>query len=171
MHEGSRRGPASLATKPALPPENPGPPQRQQTTGPTARRHGDASATDWNDRLATARPEEFTDLFHKAVTEDFGAVACLHQMLETASEWCRTHGARSSASELDALATRLTDLGDEFHLVGENVDHEIRARSHRAAAAACPSPAASAWGSTPGEQNGAPTPAPPPAARPLPRSR
>ncbi|QHC26771.1 hypothetical protein GR130_08380 [Streptomyces sp. GS7] len=142
------------------------------TTSSTVRRHGDASATDWNDRLATARPEEFTDLFHEAVTEDFGTVARLHQILETASQWCHTHDARSSASALDTLTTRLTDLGDELHLVGENVNHEIRTRSHRAAAAAArPSPVASAWGSAPGEQIGTPTPAPPSTARPLPRSR
>ncbi|MET8412038.1 hypothetical protein ABZV34_28715 [Streptomyces sp. NPDC005195] len=126
---------------------------------------------DWNDRLAAARTEEFTDLFHEAVTKDFGAVAHLHQMLETASEWCRAHGARSSASELGAIASRLTDLGEELHLVTENVDHEICSRSHRAAAAARLSPAASARGTSPGQQSDAPAPVSPPAARSLPRSR
>ncbi|MFI5752695.1 hypothetical protein ACIBBE_44230 [Streptomyces sp. NPDC051644] len=92
-------------------------------------------------------------------------------MLETASEWCRTHDARGSASELDAIATRLTDLGDELHLVGENVDHEIVSRSHRAAAAARLSPATAAQGTAPGQQSGAPSPVPASAARPLPRSR
>ncbi|MFD5115928.1 hypothetical protein ACFWNG_27045 [Streptomyces sp. NPDC058391] len=71
-----------------------------------------APAVDWNDRLAAARPQEFAELFHEALTDDFGAVARLHQMLGTASEWCRAHAARSSASELDALADRLTDLGE-----------------------------------------------------------
>jgi hypothetical protein len=124
-----------------------------------------------NDRLATARTEEFTDLFHEAVTEDFGAVARLHQMLETASEWCRAHGTRSSASQLDAIASRLTDLGEELHLVAENVDHEICSRSHRAAAAALLSPAASAQGTSPGQQSDAPAPVSPSAVRSLPRSR
>lgn len=102
-----------------------------------------------SDRLAAARTEEFTDLFREAVTEDFGAVARLHQMLETASEWCRVHGARSGASEPNAIASQLTDLGEELHLVAENVDHEIRSRAHQAAAAARLSPAASALGTSP----------------------
>ncbi|MET8325208.1 hypothetical protein [Streptomyces sp. NPDC005181] len=152
-------------------PENAAPPKRHPTTGPAASPDSGAPATDWNDRLAAARTEEFTGLFYEAVTEDFGAVARLHQMLETASEWCRTHGARSSASELDAIAARLTDLGEELHLVGENVGHEIRSRSHGAAAAARPSPAASARGTSPGQQSDASAPVSPSAVRSLPRSR
>jgi hypothetical protein len=152
-------------------PENATPPQRHPTTGPAVSPDSGAPATDWNDRLAAARTEEFTDLFYEAVTEDFGAVARLHQMLETAAEWCRTHGARSSASELDAIADRLTDLGEELHLVGENVGHEICSRSHRATAAARLSPAASARGTSPGQQSDAPAPVSPSAARSLPRSR
>ncbi|MFD3836726.1 hypothetical protein ACFWWC_10755 [Streptomyces sp. NPDC058642] len=151
--------------------ENAAPPQHHPTTGPAASPDNGSPATDWNDHLATARTEEFTDLFHEAITEDFGAVARLHQMLETASEWCRTHGARSSASELDAIASRLTDLGEELHLVAENVDHEIRSRSHQAAAAARLSPAASARGTSPGQQSDAPAPVPPSVTRSLPRSR
>jgi hypothetical protein len=130
-----------------------------------------APATDGNDRLAAARTEEFTDLFREAVTEEFGAVARLHQMLETASEWCRTHSARSSASELDVIASRLTDLGEELHLVAENVDHEIRSRSHQAAAAIHSSPAASAQATSPDQQSDAPAPVPPSVSRSLPRSR
>lgn len=128
-------------------------------------------AVDWNDRLAAARPEEFAELFHKAITEDFGAVARLHQMLETASEWCRAHGARSSASELDALADRLTDLGEELHLVGEDVGHEIHSRSRRAAAAARVSPVVPLRRTSVGQQSDAPAPLPPPNVRSLPRSR
>lgn len=130
-----------------------------------------APAVDWNERLAAARPEEFAELFHEAVTEDFGAVARLHQMLETASEWCRAHGARSSASELGALGDRLTDLGEELHLVGEDVGHEIHSRSMRAAAAARVSPVVSLRGTSVGRQSGAPAPLPPPTVRSLPRSR
>lgn len=152
-------------------PENAASPQHHSTTGPAASPDNGAPATDWNDRLAAARTEEFTDLFREALTDDFGAVAHLHQMLETASEWCRSHGARSSASELDAIADRLTDLGEELHLVGENVGHEIRSRSHRAAAAARLSPAASARGTSSGQLNDAPAPVSPPAVRSVPRSR
>ncbi|MDX3585616.1 hypothetical protein [Streptomyces europaeiscabiei] len=151
--------------------ENAAPAQRHPTTGPAASPDSGAPATDWNDRLAPARTEEFTGLFHEAVTEDFGAVARLHQMFETASEWCRTHGARNSASELEAIAYRLTDLGEERHLVAENVDCEIRSRSHRAATAARLSPAASAQGTSPGQQSDAPAPVSPSAVRSLPRSR
>ncbi|MCY0952758.1 MULTISPECIES: hypothetical protein [Streptomyces] len=125
----------------------------------------------WVDRLAAARPEEFAELFHEALTDDFGAVARLHQMLETASEWCRAHGARGSASELDALTDRLTDLGDELHLVGEGLGHEIHSRSHRAAAAARISPAVAVSGPSVGQQTQAPAPIPPSAVRSLPRSR
>ncbi|WP_405668277.1 hypothetical protein [Streptomyces sp. NBC_00055] len=57
-------------------------------------------------------------------------------MLETASAWCRTHGARGSAAKLDALAGRLADLREELHLVGEGIGHEIR--SQRAAARTSP---------------------------------
>ncbi|QIY59479.1 hypothetical protein HEP86_01320 [Streptomyces sp. RPA4-5] len=124
----------------------------------------------WSDRLAAARPEEFDELFSTAVTEDFGAVAGLHQMLESASEWCRAHGARGSAAELDVLAGRLADLGEELHLVKEGMSHEIRSDSHRAAAAARSSPVASARGACvrPTE---APAPPPPTPVRPLPCSR
>lgn len=128
-----------------------------------------APAGDWIDRLAAARPEEFASLFHEALTDDFGAVARLHQMLETASEWCRTHGARGSASELDTLTGRLTDLGEELHLVGESLDHEIRSR--RAGAAARVSPAVAVNGLPVGRQAPAPDPISPAAVRSLPRSR
>ncbi|MFE3774511.1 hypothetical protein [Streptomyces sp. NPDC059122] len=77
-----------------------------------------ASAVDWNGRLAAARPEEFAEL---SLTDDFGGIARLHQILETASEWCRTHAARGGASELDAFADRLTGLGEELHLVREGL--------------------------------------------------
>ncbi|WP_329553676.1 hypothetical protein [Streptomyces sp. NBC_00696] len=130
-----------------------------------------APAVDWNDRLATARPEEFTELFHKAITDDFGAVARLHQMLETASQWCRTHDARGSATELDTLADRLTDLGEELHLVGEAVDHEIHARSRRTAAAAGLSPAVSVRVTSVDRQSETPAPLPPNTVRSTPRSR
>ncbi|MEU9155741.1 hypothetical protein AB0D59_35630 [Streptomyces sp. NPDC048417] len=154
--------------------EDAAPLQRHPTTGPVASPDSGVPATDGNDRLATVWTEEFTDLFREAVTEDFGAVARLHQMLETASEWCRVHGARGSASELDAIASRLTGLGEELHLVAENVDHGIRSRlsvSHQAAAPAGLSPAASARGTSPGQQSDAPAPVPPSVTRSLPRSR
>ncbi|MGW0564667.1 hypothetical protein ACWDZ4_29690 [Streptomyces sp. NPDC003016] len=137
--------------------------------GPESAHH----RTDWwlVDRLAAARPEEFAELFHEALTNDFGAVAQLHQMLDTASKWCRTHGARGSASELNALTDRLTDLGDELHRVGEGLGHEIHSRSHRAAAAARVSPVVSVSGPSVGQQNHAAAPIPPSAVRSLPRSR
>lgn len=149
--------------------ENAAPLQHHPTAGSATSPGGGAPAPDGNDRLAAARTEEFTDLFREAVTEDFGAVARLHQMLETASEWCRVHGARSSASELDAIASRLTDLGEELHLVAENVDHEVLSRAYQAAAAARLSP--SARGSSPGQRNDAPAPVPLSVTRSLPRSR
>lgn len=45
--------------------ENAAPPQWRPTTGPAASPDTGAPATDWNDRLATARTEEFTDLFQR----------------------------------------------------------------------------------------------------------
>ncbi|MFG2370531.1 hypothetical protein ACGFY9_03530 [Streptomyces sp. NPDC048504] len=125
----------------------------------------------WADRLAAARPEEFASVFHKALTDDFGAVARLHQMLEIASEWCRTHGVRGSASELDALTGRLTDLGEELHLVGEGLEHEIHSRSRRPAAATRVSPAVAVSGPPVGRQTPASASATPSAVRSLPRSR
>ena len=130
-----------------------------------------APAADWNDRLAAARSEEFAELFHEAVTQDRGAVAQLHQMLETASQWCRAHGARSSALELDALADRLTDLGEKLYLVGEDMGHDIHTRSHQAAAATRISPIVSARGTSVGHQSDAPAPFSPPSVRSLPCSR
>ncbi|MDJ0465726.1 hypothetical protein [Streptomyces sp. H27-C3] len=130
-----------------------------------------ALADDGIDRLASARPEEFAELFCEALTDDFGAVARLHQMLETASEWCLTHEARGSASELGALADRLTDLGEELHLVGEGLGHEIHFHSHRTAAAARISPAVSVSGPSVGQQKQAPAPIPPSTVRSLPHSR
>ncbi|MFM9613485.1 hypothetical protein [Streptomyces niveiscabiei] len=144
--------------------------RRPPTSGPAAGPDIRASAADGNDRLAAARPAEFTGLFDEAVTGDFGAAAHLHQILETASGWCRTHDARSSASELDTIASRLVDLGEEVHLVAENIDHEIRHWSDRATAAVRPSPAAAARGASPSARH-APAPLPPSAAHALPRSR
>ncbi|MFE5734840.1 hypothetical protein ACFQ7A_28515 [Streptomyces sp. NPDC056528] len=128
-------------------------------------------AADGNDPLGAARPEEFEELFSTILDADFGAVARLHQALETASEWCREHGVRGGAAELDVLAERLTDLGEELHLVREGAGDEIRFRSHRAAAAARTSPAASARDASAGPSAATPTPVPPGPVRPLPRSR
>ncbi|RSS41871.1 hypothetical protein EF906_13475 [Streptomyces sp. WAC08241] len=122
-----------------------------------------------NDPLAGARPEEFEEVFSAILDGDFGAVARLHQVLETASAWCREHGVRGSAAELDVLAGHLTDLGEELHLVREGAGDEIRFRSHRAAAADRTSPAASARVAGPSAVTS--TPAPPGPVRPLPRSR
>ena len=130
-----------------------------------------ARTADWNERLATARPGEFAELFHEAITEDFGAVARLHQLLETASQWCRTHDARGSAAELDVLADRLTDLGEELHLVAQDVGHEIHSRSRRTAAAARFSPAVSVRGTPVGRQSETTAPLSPNTARSQPRSR
>ncbi|MFJ5875301.1 MULTISPECIES: hypothetical protein [unclassified Streptomyces] len=126
-------------------------------------------AADGNDRLAAARPEEFEELFSTILDADFSAVARLHQMLETASEWCREHGVRGSAAELDILAEHLTDLGEELHLVREGVGQEIRFRSHRAAAVRT-SPTASARAAA-SPSTATSTPVPPGPVRPLPRSR
>ncbi|MFE3737790.1 hypothetical protein [Streptomyces sp. NPDC059134] len=123
-------------------------------SGPSPR--STVPADGWADRLAAARPDEFASVFHRALTDDFGAVARLHQMLEAASEWCRTHGVRGSASELDTLTDRLTDLGEELHLVGESLDHEIHSRSRRTAAAARVSPAVAVSGHPMGRQAPAP---------------
>lgn len=125
----------------------------------------------WSDLLAAARPEEFDELFSTAVTGDSGTVAGLHQMLETASEWCRAHGARGSAAELDVLAGRLADLGEELHLVREGMSHEIRSGSHRTAAAARASPAVSARGAFVGPLTETPTSPPLLPVRSLPCSR
>ncbi|MCX5449873.1 hypothetical protein [Streptomyces nigrescens] len=125
----------------------------------------------WNDRLAAARPEEFNELFSTAITGDSGTVAGLPQMLETASEWCRVHGAHGSAAELDVIAGRLADLGEELHLVREGTDHEIRSGSHRAAAAARASPAASIRGARVGPPTETPAPLPSAPVRSLPCSR
>ncbi|WP_371790358.1 hypothetical protein OG285_05685 [Streptomyces sp. NBC_01471] len=92
-------------------------------------------------------------------------------MPETASQWCRAHGVRSASSELDAIADRLSDLGQELHLTGQYISYEINSSSHREAAAALVSPAASTRGTSVGQQSDAPAPFPPPAARSLPRSR
>ncbi len=143
----------------------------EEAPAPATRPATVAPDVDWNDRLAAARPEEFADLLHEALTDDSGAVARLHQMLETASEWCRAHGARSSSSELDVLADRLNDLGDELHFVGEALGHEIHSRSHRAAAAARISPTVSVRGTSVMRQSEVPAHIPPPTAPWLPRSR
>ncbi|MGW8557997.1 hypothetical protein [Streptomyces tubercidicus] len=132
---------------------------------------GGGSTVCWNDRLAAARPEEFNELFSTSITGDSGTVAGLHQMLETASEWCRAHGARGTAAELDVLAGRLADLGEELHLVREGMAQEIHSGSHRAAAAAHASPAASIRGAHVGPPTETPAPLPPAPVRSLPRSR
>ncbi|GHI94142.1 hypothetical protein TPA0905_36130 [Streptomyces olivaceus] len=136
---------------------------------PAARPGVDTPTADWNDRLAAARPEEFEELFSTVLTGDFGGVARLHQALETASEWCRAHGACGSAAELGVLAERLADLGEELHLVGEGTGHEIR--SHRAAAAARTSPAVSVRGASAGPPAATSAPLPPAPVRSLPCSR
>ncbi|WP_255311804.1 hypothetical protein [Streptomyces sp. PTY087I2] len=126
-------------------------------------------ALDGNDLLAGARPAEFEELFSTVLTGDFGAVARLHQMLETASDWCREHGVRDSAAELDILAERLAGLGEELHLVQDGLSHEIR--SHPAAAAAGTSPSVSARHVAAGPPTAASAPPPPGPVGAQPRSR
>ncbi|HBF79221.1 MAG TPA: hypothetical protein DD420_04585 [Streptomyces sp.] len=111
------------------------------------------------DRLAGALPEDFEELFATLLTEDSGAVAQTHQALETAAEWCRVHGVGGSA-ELDSLAARLADLGDELHHLSEDMGREIR--SLRPVVATRPSPAVSSSRMTAG---------PPPTGRQLPSLR
>lgn len=143
------------------------PPQQEQS----ARQDDDAvssrdAAAYWTTALASAPPQEFPDLFHRAVTDDFGAVALLHQMLETASQWCRRHGAHHSASELEEITARLSDLGEDLYLAGETADEEITARSNWAAAASRTSPAAIASGTAHVPSSSAPAAGQPNAERP-----
>ncbi|MFB7030896.1 MULTISPECIES: hypothetical protein [unclassified Streptomyces] len=128
-------------------------------------------AADGDDPLGGTRFGEFEEVFSAILDADFGAVARLHQALETAAAWCREHGVRGGAAELDVLAERLADLREELHLVREGAGDEIRFRSYRAAAAARTSPAASARGAAAGPSAATSTPVPPGPVRPLPCSR
>lgn len=128
------------------------------------------SAADWTSCLASARPQEFPVLFRQAVTDDSGAVAVLHQLLETASQWCRRHGAHHAASELEEITARLGDVGEDLHLAVEAVEIEVASRQGRAAAANRTSPTVTAQRAVPVGQGGIGVPAPSTAARPPPRS-
>lgn len=131
-----------------LPDERADIPPQQELSAP--RDDGTASSRDaaayWTTALDAATLREFPDLFHRAVTDDLGAVALLHQTLETASQWCRRHGAHHCASELEEITARLSDLREDLYLAGETADEEITSSSSRTAAASRTSPAVFAPG-------------------------
>lgn len=106
------------------------------------------TATGWASSLASAQPQQFPGLFRQAVTDDAGVVAVLHRMLDTASEWCRRHGAHHCASELEEMTARLSDFGEDLELAGDAVEEEIASRHDRAAATGRTSPALSAHRTT-----------------------
>ncbi|WP_033252464.1 hypothetical protein [Kitasatospora phosalacinea] len=74
------------------------------------------------------------------MSSDFGAVSRLHELVSTAAQWCQEHGVRRYGAELDALAERITEIGEELHLVHEGLAGELAGRSERLAAAVSRSP-------------------------------
>ncbi|MFJ5879846.1 hypothetical protein [Kitasatospora cineracea] len=75
------------------------------------------------------------------MSSDFGAVSRLHQLVGMAAQWCQERGVRRYGAELDALAERITEIGEELHLVNEGLAGELASRSDRLAAAVSRSPA------------------------------
>ncbi|MFF2819377.1 hypothetical protein ACFVT9_28120 [Kitasatospora cineracea] len=75
------------------------------------------------------------------MSSDFGAVSRLHELVSVAAQWCQDHGVRRYGAELDALAERITEIGEELHLVNEGLAGELAGRSERLAAAVSRSPA------------------------------
>ncbi|MFJ8442862.1 hypothetical protein [Kitasatospora griseola] len=138
VHEGSRRRPHELANNPAYlpanasplihPPPEPAhsrtPPDRNDTTSP----------------LATAEPDEFAAAFRRLVSGRLGAVEQLHGLLSDAATWCQAHDARQYRDELEVLADRVADLGEELHLVNDSLGRELASRSTRQTAAVSRSP-------------------------------
>ncbi|RKE22018.1 hypothetical protein BX266_5428 [Streptomyces sp. TLI_171] len=92
-------------------------------------------------RLASAEVGEFPEVLHQLVSSDFGAVSRLHELVSAAAQWCQDHGVRRYGAELDALAERITEVGEELHLVNEGLAGELAGRSEQLAAAVSRSPA------------------------------
>ncbi|WP_441245292.1 hypothetical protein [Kitasatospora sp. McL0602] len=139
VYEGSRRRPGGLASDPALLPDNASP-----LYGPPSS-PGQAASPESLDRatrrLAAADEVEFPSLFGQLVSSNFGAVGQLHELLSAAADWCRDHDARQYGAELETLADRVADLGEELHLVNDSLGRELASRSARLAAAVSRSPA------------------------------
>ncbi|WP_030459373.1 hypothetical protein [Kitasatospora sp. NRRL B-11411] len=91
-------------------------------------------------RLASTGPGEFPETLHQLVSSDFGAVSRLHELVSMAAQWCQDRGARRYGVELDSLAERITEIGEELHLVNEGLAGELAGRSERLAAAVSRSP-------------------------------
>ncbi|MFE7124899.1 hypothetical protein [Streptomyces sp. NPDC057617] len=126
--------------------------------------------------LAATTREEFTEVFEHTTSDDHGALARLHQFLQSASSWCHDHGAPHSAAELNTFAISLEELGDDLALLADDLATELAqpaARSSTAEAALRPSPTASAQNLPPTSPSTGPSPEPPPpnSARTAPRSR
>ncbi|KOV12312.1 hypothetical protein ADK60_31825 [Streptomyces sp. XY431] len=138
VYEGSRRRPGELASDPAHLPDNASPLYRPSSSRVQA--SSPESLDRATRRLADADEAEFPSLFGQLVSSSFGAVDQLHELLSTAADWCRDHDARQYGAELETLADRVADLGEELHLVNDSLGRELASRSNRLAAAVSRSP-------------------------------
>ncbi|WP_405361938.1 hypothetical protein OG535_29185 [Kitasatospora sp. NBC_00085] len=142
VYEGSRRRPGELASDPALLPDNASPLYRPP---PSAARPPAVEGIDHAAySLATADPSDFPGLFRQHISGHLGAVERLHDLLSAAATWCLDHDARQYRDELESLANRLSDLGEELHLVNDSLRRELSGRGERMAAAMSRSPALTA---------------------------
>ncbi|MFI9332410.1 hypothetical protein ACIGZJ_33370 [Kitasatospora sp. NPDC052868] len=169
VYEGSRRRPGELASDPAHLPDNASPLYRPSSSPVQASSPGLDRASR---RLAAADESEFPSLFGQLVSSSFGAVDQLHELLSTAADWCRNHDARQYGAELETLADRVADLGEELHLVNDSLGRELAARSNRLAAAVSrspsrpPRPAPTSVAQAAAAREGARGPAPMPRSQP-----
>jgi hypothetical protein len=77
-----------------------------------------ASVVPWIGLIAEAdSPGEISELLQHVVGDDDGALAQLHQVLETAANWCEEQGASDASASLGDAAERLSQLGDDLELV------------------------------------------------------
>lgn len=145
----------------------------RRTTATTPEPDSGASVLAATDRLlAASTREEFTEVFEHTIGDENGALARLHQFLQSASSWCHNHGAFHSAGDLNNLSIVLEELSDDLALLPDDLAIELAqpaTQSSTAQAALRPSPTACAQSVL----SAGPTPVPPPpnTARTAPRSR
>jgi hypothetical protein len=90
--------------------------------------------------------DRFTEVYEHTIADGHGALAQLHQFLESAANWCRDRGALDSAGELESWTTRLDELIEDTQLLPESLAIESDWRStnaRRKEVALQPSPTAS----------------------------
>ncbi|WP_019070578.1 hypothetical protein [Streptomyces hokutonensis] len=71
-------------------------------------------------------------MYEHTIADGHGALAQLHQFLESAANWCHDRGALDSAGELKSWTSRLDELIEDAQLLPESLAIESAWRSTNA---------------------------------------